>query len=162
MAFEASKRMCKHSIGQMFSIESALVKKKKLLKWFYQKFKRQFDKINPIKKFTYESQNQIHWQKDKCIICKFSLKLEPANYKTSDDKMSFGDFLIRYEHKFLRNIYTDKQLQDSHHLKNLENYYKTFNEYIMICIGLLALLNNFNKLKINLLKMTLAILKKNY
>ena len=28
MAFEASKRMCKHSIGQMFSIESALVKKK--------------------------------------------------------------------------------------------------------------------------------------
>ena len=59
--------------------------------------------------------------------------------------MSFGDFVIRYEHKILRNIYTDKQLQDLHHLKNLENYYEIFNEYIMICIGLLALLNNFNK-----------------
>ena len=83
--------------------------------------------------------------KNKCVICKFPLKLEPANYEKSDDKMSFGDFVIRYEHKFLRNIHRDEQLQDSHPLKNLENYYKIFNEYIMICIDLLALLNNFNK-----------------
>ena len=27
MAFEVSKRSCKNSIGQMFSIESALIKK---------------------------------------------------------------------------------------------------------------------------------------
>ena len=33
MAFEVSKRKCKNSVGQMFSIESALVKKT-LLKWF--------------------------------------------------------------------------------------------------------------------------------
>ena len=46
------------------------------------------------------------------------MKLKPTNFETPDDKMAFGDFLIRYEHKFLRNIYT---------------------------IGLLALLNNFNK-----------------
>ena len=59
--------------------------------------------------------------------------------------MSFGDFVIRYEHKFLGNIHRDEQLQDSHPLKNVEKYYKIFNEYIMICIGLLALLNNFNK-----------------
>ena len=83
--------------------------------------------------------------KNKCVICKFPLKLEPTNYKNSDDKMSFGNFVIQYEHKFLRNIHRDEQLQDSHHLKNLENYYKIFNKYIMICIGLLALLNNFNK-----------------
>ena len=54
MAFEVSKRRCKNSIGQMFSIESALVKKT-LLKWFNQKL-------------TYDSQNQINWQKDKCLI----------------------------------------------------------------------------------------------
>ena len=92
-----------------------------------------------------KSQNQINWQKDKCVICKFPLKLEPTNYKTSDDKMSFGDFVIRYEHKYLRNIYTNEQLKDWHYLKNLENYYEIFNEYIIVCIGLLALLNNFNK-----------------
>ena len=49
MAFEVAKRRCKNSIGQMFSIESALVKKI-LLKWFNQKFQRQFNKINSTKK----------------------------------------------------------------------------------------------------------------
>ena len=72
MAFEVAKRRCKNSIGQMFSIESALVKKT-LLKWFNQKFKCQFDKINPIKKLRYESENLINWKKDKCVICKFPI-----------------------------------------------------------------------------------------
>ena len=145
MAFKVSKRRCKNSIGQMFSFESTLVKKI-FLKWFNKKFERQFKKINPIKELTFKSQNQINWQKDKCIIFKFPLKLEPTNYKTSNDKMSLGDFVIWYQHKFLRNISSDEQLQDLHHLKNIENYYKTFNKYIMIFIDELALLNNFNKM----------------
>ena len=110
MAFEVAKRRCKNSIGQMFSIESALVKKT-LLKWFNQKFKRQFEKINPIKKLRYESENPINWKKDKCVICKFPIKREPTNFQTPDDEISFGDFVIRYEHKFLRNIYTEKQFK---------------------------------------------------
>ena len=145
MAFEFVKRRCQNSIGQMFSIESALVKKT-LLRWFNQKFKQQFDKINPIQKLRYESTNPKKIKKkDKCAICKFPMKLEPTNFKTPDDEMSFGDFVIRYEHNFLRNIYTDEQIKDSCHLKHLGSYYKIFEEYIMICIGLLALLNNFNK-----------------
>lgn len=63
MAFEMAKRRCKNSIEKMFSIESALVKKT-LLRWFNQKFKRQFDKINPIQKLRYESKNPINWEKD--------------------------------------------------------------------------------------------------
>ena len=59
--------------------------------------------------------------------------------------MSFGDFIIRYGHEFLRNIYTDQQIKDSDHLNDRESYYKIFEEYISICKGLLALLNNFNK-----------------
>ena len=59
--------------------------------------------------------------------------------------MSFRDFVIRYEHKFLRNIYTKEQIKDSHHVKDLKSYYEIFEEYILICIGLLALLNNFNR-----------------
>ena len=46
--------------------------------------------------------------------------------------MSFGDFIIRYEHKCLRNIYTDQQIKDSDHLKDPENHYETFEEYISI------------------------------
>ena len=98
MAFEVAKRSCKYSIGQMFSIESALVKKT-LLKWFNRKFYCQFDKINPIKKLKYESKNPINWKKDKCVICKFPIKLEPTSFQTPDDEMSFGDFVVRYEHK---------------------------------------------------------------
>ena len=40
-------------MGQMFCIESALVKKT-ILKWFNKKFKRQFVELNPIKKLRYE------------------------------------------------------------------------------------------------------------
>ena len=48
MAFDVSKRKCKNSMGQMFCIESALVKKT-LLKWFNKKYKQQFVQLNPIK-----------------------------------------------------------------------------------------------------------------
>ena len=144
MTFEVAKRRCKNSIGLMFSIESALVKKT-FLRWFNQKFKRIFDKFNSFQKFRYESKNPMNWGKDKFVICKFPMKLKPTNFKTTDDEMAFGDLLFRYERKFLRNIYTDEQIKDSNHLKNLESYQEIVEEYIAICIGLLALLNNFNK-----------------
>ena len=73
------------------------------------------------------------------------LKVESTNFKTPDDEMSFGDFVIHYEHKFLRNIYTNEQIKDLYHFKDLESYYEIFEEYIAICVGLLALLNNFNR-----------------
>ena len=72
MAFELAKRKCKNSVGKMFSIESALVKKT-LLKCFNQRVKRKFKNIDPIAKLRYESQNQINWKKDKCVTCKFPL-----------------------------------------------------------------------------------------
>ena len=85
MAFEFSKRRWKNSIGQMFSNESALVKKT-LLKLLNQKFKQQFDKIDPFQKIRYEKQHSIGWENYKCVICRFSLKLEPTNYKMPDDQ----------------------------------------------------------------------------
>ena len=93
MAFEVSKRKCKNSVGKMFSIESALVKKT-LLKWFNAKFKQKFEKINPVQKLRFESQNPINWKKDKCVICKFPMKLEPKNHMTPDNEMIFGNFII--------------------------------------------------------------------
>ena len=101
--------------------------------------------MNPIKKLRYEKQNPVNWKTDKCVICQFPLKVEPTNFKTADDEMSFGDFVIRYEHEFLRNIYTNEQIKDSYYLNDLESYYGNSEEYIAICVGLLALLNNFNR-----------------
>ena len=59
--------------------------------------------------------------------------------------MSFEDFVIRYGHKFLRNIYTEKQINHSEHAKDLESYYDIFDQYIEICIGMLTLLNSVNR-----------------
>ena len=59
--------------------------------------------------------------------------------------MSFGDFVIRYEHKFLRTIFAQKEINDSEHIKDLESYYEIFEKYIEICVGLLALLNNTHR-----------------
>ena len=90
----------------------------------------------------FESRNKIDWKKDKCVICKFPMKLEPTSHLTADSEMTYGDYVIRYEHKFLRNIYTEEQLAQSDHIVNLQNYYDIFNNYIQICIGLLVLLNS--------------------
>ena len=59
--------------------------------------------------------------------------------------MTFGYFMIRYEHKFLRNIYSNEQLKQSEHIENIKNYYCIFEKYIQICVGVFALLNSCNK-----------------
>ena len=71
------------------------------------------------------------------------MKLEPTNYMTPDNEVTFVDFMIRFEHKFLRNVYTTEKIEQSDHIKHLESYYEIFKDYIMICIGLIALLSNF-------------------
>ena len=73
------------------------------------------------------------------------MKLEPTNYLTPDCGMTYGDYVIRYEHKVLRNIYTEKQIAQSNHIINLQNYYEWFNYYIQIYIGLFALLNSCDR-----------------
>ena len=100
--------------------------------------------ISPIDKFRYERNFPIDWQEDKCVICKFPLKVEPANCQTPDDEMTFGDFIIRYKHKFLRNIYTKEQISYSSDIKDLQSYYETFQNFIHISIGLISMLNHYN------------------
>ena len=73
-----------NSIGEMFPTEIALVKKA-LLKWFNQKFNRQFDKFVPFQKIRYERQHSVDWDNYICVNCRFPLKFEPINYKTPDD-----------------------------------------------------------------------------
>ena len=70
--------------------------------------------------------------------------IESTNYKTPDDEMTYDDFIIRYEHKFLRNIYTNDQIKISHHIESLQNYYEIFQKFISTSVGLLSMLNNYN------------------
>ena len=54
--------------------------------------------------------------------------------------MSYRDLLIRYEHKFLRNIYSKGQLSGSPQISTLENYYETHQNFIKICLALQSVL----------------------
>ena len=46
----------------------------------------------------------------KCVICKMLLKIDPLGYDVPNSEMSYSDFFIRYEYKFLRNIYLDSEI----------------------------------------------------
>ena len=70
------------------------------------------------------------------------MKLEPTNSQTLNSEMTYGDFVIRFEHIFLQNIFSEEQLCSAEQIKSLENYYEFFQKYIQICISLLALLNS--------------------
>ena len=144
IAIGDSKRKYKNTMGQMFCIEAAFVKKA-LLAWFDKKTKSHNLEIDAFSKTQYEQKNPVKWKNDKCGICKMPLRVEPASFETPDDKMTFEDFIVRFEHKFIRNIYTYEQIKDSHHLQTLEKYYKISQKFVAISIGLLSMFNNYNK-----------------
>ena len=93
----------------------------------------------------YERNNPVNWTDDKCVLCKMPLRVEPTNFKTPGDEMTYGDFVIRFEYIFIRNIYTSGQIKESHHLETLESYYKIYQKFVSISIGLLSMFNNYNK-----------------
>ena len=70
------------------------------------------------------------------------MRLEPTNSQTSNSAMTYGDFVIGFEHTFLPNIFSEEQLSLAEQIKTLQNYYNFFQKYIQICVGLLALLNS--------------------
>ena len=127
-AFEVSRKKCKNAIAQMFSIELCLVKQA-ILSWFNKKIKSQHLKIDLCKKSKFEKDHPINWESDKCHICNFPLKIDPIGPDVPNNKMSYGDFFIRYEHKFLRNIYSKEQLKSSREIKTLEEYYNISKIY---------------------------------
>ena len=145
-ACQVSKKKCQSSLARMFSIESAFLKKTPL-KWFNYKFKRTFTTINLLKKMKYEMENKVDWQKAKCTICKFPLKLNITQF--NNPKMTFGDYIYRFEYKFLRNIFSEEQLASAEQIRTLENYYNFFEEFIETCVGLLAFLNGNHRNFIN-------------
>ena len=92
-------------------------------------------------------ENKVDWKKSKFTICKFPLKLNITKF--NNPEMTFGDYIIRFEYKFLRNIFSEEQLALAEKIRTLENYYIFFEEFIEICVGLLAFLNSNHRNFIN-------------
>ena len=62
IAIDVSNRKCKNTIGKMFCIEVAFVKKA-LLAWFDKKIKSQNLEIDAFSKMQYERKNRVNWKK---------------------------------------------------------------------------------------------------
>ena len=139
IAQELSRRKCKNALGQVFSIETALIKKT-LLKRFNKKIKSQYLELDLLIKNQFERKHPIDRQKDKCVICKLLLKMDPLGYNILNSELSYGDFFIRYEYKFLRNIYSDSEIAESPQICTLQNYYVAYQKFIKICLSLVVLL----------------------
>ena len=105
----------------------------------------QYLEVNAFVKMQYERNNPVNWKNDKSVLCNLPLTVEPTSFKMPDYEMTYGDFVIRFEHKFIRNIYTINQIKKSHYLQTLENYYEIYQKFVSILIGLLSMFNNYNK-----------------
>ena len=92
-ALNVYQKKCKNAIAQMFSIELSLVKKT-ILSWFNRKIKSQHLEIDLLRKNKYEKEHPINWDKDKCLICNFPLKIDPIGPDVPNNEMSYGDFLL--------------------------------------------------------------------
>lgn len=78
-----------------------------------------------------------------CEICTFPLDVTPSE-KPNNEKMSYLDFIIQKEHKLLRNVLSEDDLQKSKQINNIENYHEIFKKYLKICI---FIENSFNLFK---------------
>ena len=123
----------------MFSVELCFVKQA-VLSWFNKKVKSQHLEIDLSRKNKYEKDHPINWNSDKCLICNFPLKIDLIGLDVPNNEMSYGDFCIWYEHKFLRNIYSKEQLESAPQMKILQEYYKTFQKFIKICVSFQSVL----------------------
>ena len=129
-ALEVSERKKTNAISEMFSIELKFASDC-LLKWFYSKNKK--IELSIQEKKDYEVKNPIDWENGVCQICTFPLDVKPSE-KVNNGKITYDDFIIQKEHKFLRNVLSKQDLQKSDSIKSLESYHENFKKYIRICI----------------------------
>ena len=63
IAIDVSKRKCKNTMGQIFCLKCALVKKT-LLDLFNKKYRTQYLEVNAFVKMQYERNNPVNWKND--------------------------------------------------------------------------------------------------
>ena len=132
-AFSVASKKNKIAISEMFSAEIKFATDC-LLSWFNSKYKSENLQLSIERKREYEIKNPINWQTDKCWICNFPLHINPTILNVSKDKMSYCDFIIEKEHKFLRNIFSKKELDGSDGIKNIESFHEHFCKFLQIVV----------------------------
>ena len=138
----ASKKN-KIAISEMFLTELKFASNC-LIKWFNLKFKKQNLELSNEKRRDYETENPIDWENDNCKTCNFPLHVNPTTFDLQKEKMLYGDFIIKKEYKFLRNIFSEKELMSSAAIKNLQSFHKNFCKFLQVVV---YLQNSINSIK---------------
>ena len=99
-----------------------------LMSQFNSKFKNENLQLTNAEKRDYKIKNPINWESDCCCICTFPLEINPAASNSPKEKMSYADFVIAKEHKFLRNIFSEDELSTSEAIKNI-HFMKIFQNF---------------------------------
>ena len=116
-----------------------------LLVWFYKKHMKL--ELGNEEKVNYKTSNALDSEKDRCFICDFLLELRIKGANVSESEMTYSDFIIRKEHIFSRNIFSNGEINKSEKIKNLENYYESFALFLTslyICSSIQSAINNYS------------------
>ena len=103
-----------------------------VLQWYHDKYKNL--ELSIESKNEFERENPIDWENGECVLCRFPLEANPTN--PENKKMSYGDFIIKKEHMFLRNIFSKEELLKSSSINTFESFHKHFIEFLEIVVFL--------------------------
>ena len=73
---------------------------------------------------------------DRCCLCPLTLEINRASFDMDESKMSYADFIIFKEHKFLRNIFSSDELSKTDALKDLKTFLEKFVNILKIAVFL--------------------------
>ena len=119
------------AISEMFSTELKSAADC-LLKWFNKKFKSNNLELSNDVKRKHEIEHPIDWSRDCRYISTFPLEINPASHDTDEKTMSYADFIIFKEHKFLRNIFSNEDLAKTDSIKNVKTFHEKFVRLLKI------------------------------
>ena len=97
------------------------------------KIKSQHLELDQIKK-NYKKNNLIDWEKSKCVICNFLLEINVIGVDAKPTEISHFEFVLRKEHKFLRNIFSKDEVEKSKNLESLNSYDDAFLKFVNVSI----------------------------
>ena len=88
---------------------------------------------NDVKR-KYGIKHLIDWSRDHCCFCTFPLEINPPFYDADEKTMSYVDFIIFKEHKFLRNIFSSEELAKTDSMKRVKRFHENFVRFLNIAI----------------------------
>ena len=96
-------------------------------KWVYEKCMRKNLSLELTTKTEFKKENLLCYD-NPCVICGFELGTAKV-YGANSIKLSYYDFTVKKEHKFLRNIFSEDELKSSPCISNLNTRYEFFEKF---------------------------------